>query len=185
MKHKLFEYVLYYVLIGWLLGGCGALQTANQIAPLANGEVSGLYEGTARWLSSGGDMIVHTFYNVSTGVVVHTRSLANGFAIGCESARWREVLPVAYLVNRATYVEFVKDLVSTRGFVEVFASLPPVPIITIVAMPVLSRDLNNELMYRSLGLAIENDAGVYVGSRIPFLDSEFSDVSATWEAVYP
>ena len=186
MKHKLFEIVLVYVVLAMFTGACGAINVPAA-APLVDGEVFNLYRGTAVWLATSEDIMIHTFYNAATGVTIHARAIADGWAIACERSQYCDDL-VGYLVNVNTYNAF-KAWALGSGFVEVARNIPPLPGVampTILILPAImvQPGVLEQMTMQAAGFGVYDDAGNYVGSRFHFTPDAsdgFVNESAQWE----
>lgn len=164
----------------------GCVSNLYGVAPIKDGEAYNLFEGTARWLTSGGDALVKTFINETTGVIVRARPLAGGWAIAC---RQGECPPVGYLVNCKTWADFKIWLTGAGGFAEEIARNVPaissMPVPTIFVLPISIHKDSSGHVWESMPclgpICAKSDAGqTYWPDEI---DALFSDIDGTWTQI--
>jgi len=192
MKNKVVEVVFIYLLFAIVLSACAAYQpTAYGQAPLQDGQVLNLYKGFATWLLTEGDMLVHSFYNPTTQITVHSRPLLDGWAIACSKSQACDDV-VGYFTNIRTYKDFATWMTTSGGFYEVARNIPAMPIPTLFIMPVVLPAGYQEgdtlhawdiMPCVTSLLCSEYDNGRKVPNPEFFGDvaNEFSDMSETWE----
>src|SRR4030042_57314 len=126
-KNKWFGIVIVYLLFAIVVPACSGYEVPIQVmqtAPLEEGEVYNMFQGTARWLANNGDILVKSFYNPNTGVLLHSRPLMDGYAVACENVHnWNTL--VGYFTNIKTWNNLKEWLLGAGGFSQIARELIP------------------------------------------------------------
>ena len=150
--------VIYLVFIlAYFTTGCGAVQLPS--APIANGDVYGLFQGTAEYIKDAclaGDCFTTIFSNGK--VIVYSMPFMDGYAFtGEKVGEWSTQLCGGNFVNCATWLAFKQWMLDNGYLMSVIRSAPSNLInMPIMIMPAMA--ISGDMGIDALGIGIYSDA---------------------------